>query len=402
MCDAIGELLRLGLSRRRFIRGAGAALGGAALASAGAAAGAPAPAPMPPREVARRYAARLVLLGTCGGPVWQPNRQGIASALFVGDRIYLVDCGEGVGRQLMLAQQQSAPPPAHPPPNPPALEKLRAVFLTHLHSDHTVDYFNLFLFGWYQGLTETGKPVQVFGPGNRGELEPVFGGGTAPPIMNPENPTPGTEVMTKYLYQAFATDENDRMRDNHKPDLRSLVKVKNITLPDIPGFKSPNTTPAPPMAPFKIFEDDRVRVQATLVHHAPIFPAFAFRFDTDHGSVVFSGDTSPCDNLIRMAKNADILVHEVIDMDFINNLFPKPWNDREASLIHHLQAAHTTIEQVGGVAESAGAKTLVLTHIVPGSTPVQKLQKAGQGFSGKLVIGEDLMQIGLGSPRQQG
>ena len=100
-----------------------------------------------------------------------------------------------------------------------------------------------------------------------------------------------------------------------------------------------------------------------------------------------------------MARGADILVHEVIDMHFINNLFPKPWNEREESLIHHLQAAHTTIEEVGGVAELAGVKKLVLTHIVPGNAPMSRLLKAKQGFSGELIVGEDLMQIGIGRPR---
>ena len=115
--------------------------------------------------------------------------------------------------------------------------------------------------------------------------------------------------MTGYLYQAFATDLNDRMRDNGKPNLEAVVEVHDIDIPPIAGFKSPNETPSPPMEPFKIFEDDRVRVSATLVDHAPVWPAFAYRFDTDDGSIVFSGDTGRCENLIKLAKGADVLVH---------------------------------------------------------------------------------------------
>ncbi|MCC5348697.1 MBL fold metallo-hydrolase, partial [Staphylococcus aureus] len=66
------------------------------------------------------------------------------------------------------------------------------------------------------------------------------------------------------------------------------------------------------MKPVVFYEDDRVKVSATLVQHAPVFPSFAFRFDTEDGSVVFSGDTGPSENLVRMARGADVLVHEVI------------------------------------------------------------------------------------------
>src|SRR5262245_1002943 len=85
-----------------------------------------------------------------------------------------------------------------------------------------------------------------------------------PSVMNPANPTPGTEDMTGYLYQAFATDINDRMRDNGNKDLRALVTVEDINLPEIAGFTSPNEMPAPDMEPLRVREDDRVRVTATL------------------------------------------------------------------------------------------------------------------------------------------
>jgi ribonuclease BN (tRNA processing enzyme) len=92
------------------------------------------------------------------------------------------------------------------------------------------------------------------------------------------------------------------MRDNGKKDIRTLVNVEDIQLPEIVGFKSPNETSEPEMQPFKIYEDDRVRVSATLVYHAPIWPAFGYRFDTDEGAVVFSGDTGPSQNLVKLAK----------------------------------------------------------------------------------------------------
>jgi ribonuclease BN (tRNA processing enzyme) len=278
------------------------------------------------------------------------------------------------------------------------MQTLRAMFLTHLHSDHLSDYFNLFLYGWYNGLVGRKAPVQVYGPGRRGVMEPVHQAPgkqrPAPPVINPDDPTPGTVDMTASLYRAFALDENDRMRDNGKPDLRTLMSVQDIGLPKINGY-DPNTNPSPMVAPFKVYEDDNVKVTATLVNHFPIVPAFAFRFDTEHGSVVFSGDTNRNDNLIRMAQGADYLVHEVIDPAWTDQLIPDAATPAQQGLKHHLLTAHTPIDQVGKVAQAAHAKTLVLSHIVPGNAPESHLKRAQQDYSGELIIGKDLMQLPL-------
>jgi ribonuclease BN (tRNA processing enzyme) len=99
-----------------------------------------------------------------------------------------------------------------------AMKTLRAVFLTHLHSDHVIDYPNILLYGWYAGIEAAASPF-------RGEMEPMFAPpgrqAVEPQVMNPSNPTPGTADMTGYLFQAFATDINDRMRDSGKkhPDI---------------------------------------------------------------------------------------------------------------------------------------------------------------------------------------
>ena len=130
---------------------------------------------------------------------------------------------------------------------------LRAVFLTHLHSDHVIDYPNILLYGWHPGIELATSPLRVLGPGRRGEMEPMFTPpgrqAVEPQVMNPGNPTPGTADMTGYLYQAFAIDINDRMRDNGRKDIRTLVNVEDIKLPEIAGFKSPNETPEPEMQP---------------------------------------------------------------------------------------------------------------------------------------------------------
>ena len=102
-------------------------------------------------------------------------------------------------------------------------------------------------------------------------------------------------------------------------------------------------------------EDDRVRVTATLVNHFPVFPAFAYRFDTDDGSVVISGDTGISTNLAVMAAGTDLLLHEVIDSSYIDALYER---NKNASLRHHLMTAHTPSTELGRFAEDLGARII--------------------------------------------
>jgi ribonuclease BN (tRNA processing enzyme) len=335
-----------------------------------------------------RSGARLVLLGTAGGPVWYGHREGIGSAVVVEGNVYLVDCGEGVGQQYRRAGFA-------PFEGRRTLQGLRAIFLTHLHSDHCVDYFNLLLFSWFNGIGLNQHVVQVYGPGDRGSLPPLFGPDPAPPVQNPEKPTPGTVEMTRYLVQAFAADINERMRDDRRPALETRFRAHDIPLPGA-VVAAANADPAPEMEPIDVYEDENVEVRAILVPHPPAFPSFAYRFDTADGSVVFSGDTTVSANLVKLARGADVLVHEVMDRAWAEARFEPPLDAPQQAAVNHLVGSHTTIEQVGGVAERAGVGTLVLNHFVPADNPQERWLEAGDGFSGRLVVGEDLMRIGLG------
>jgi hypothetical protein len=222
--------------------------------------------------------------------------------------------------------------------------------------------------------------------------------GETPPEIPLENPVPGTVDMTNYLYQAFALDLNDRMRDSRKPSLRTSFDVHDIELPAGVGFH-PNDNHHPEMEPFLVHEDDKVKVTATLVDHYPLAPAFGFRFDSADGSVVFSGDTAPSQNLVRLAKGADILVHEVITEEWVDILFPPPRTPVQEALRNHLLTAHTLPEDAGRIATEAGVSTLVFSHIVPGNAEDKDLMVARRTFSGRIVSGHDLMQFGVGTPR---
>ncbi|HEV2758525.1 MAG TPA: MBL fold metallo-hydrolase [Acidimicrobiales bacterium] len=326
---------------------------------------------------------RLVLLGTAGGPLPSPVRAGISQAVVAGGRTYVVDCGSGVTRQLRRAR---------------LLGGLHRVLLTHLHSDHTCDYFNLFLLGW--PILQWNPPVHVFGPGSAGgagALPPDEPARVPIPLHHPANPTPGLVEMTDAQFEAHAYDINIRMREAGRHDLRSMVVPQELVVPSEVGASAPDRV-APAMAPLLVEEDDDVRITATLVLHAPVFPAFAYRFDTSSGSVVLSGDTAPCPNLIRLAQGADVLVHEVYD-DGDGGVEPEPGEEEEAweaqRRHHHMVTSHTPLSQVGRVAAEAGVGVLVLTHFIPGddTRPDDHWVKGVRGFDGHVIVGEDLMEL---------
>jgi ribonuclease BN (tRNA processing enzyme) len=141
--------------------------------------------------------------------------------------------------------------------------------------------------------------------------------------------------------------------------------------------------------------DDNVRVTCALVDHPMVSPAYAYRFDTGDRSIVFSGDTARSQNLIALAKGADVLVHEAMFMPAVDRLVSRIPN--AATLRRHLVASHTSAEDCGRVATAAGVKTLVLSHFVPPDDPEVTeqmwLDAARQHFSGTIIVGRDLMEI---------
>ncbi len=328
---------------------------------------------------------KLVLLGTAGGPLPSPPRSGIAQAVVVGGRTYLVDCGTGVTRRLRQAR---------------LLSGLHRVFLTHLHSDHTCDYFNVFLLGW--PILQWNPPVHVFGPGRAGgtaSLPPDVPGRTVP-LHEPSAPTPGLVDLTRAQFRAHAYDINIRMREAGRHDLAALVVPHEIAVPEGLGAGGPDRV-APDMEPVVVEEDGDVRVTAVLVRHAPVFPAFAYRFDTPGGSIVLSGDTAPCPNLVRLAAGADILVHEVFDDHDAGDEADAEADDEDAweaaRRHHHMVTSHTPLREVGPIAAEAGVRRLVLTHFIPGddTLPDEHWTKGVTGFDGEVVVGRDLMELSL-------
>ncbi|GAB3279735.1 MBL fold metallo-hydrolase [Kineosporia babensis] len=301
----------------------------------------------------------VVLLGTSGGPVPFPGRSGICTAVVVDGYTYLVDLGHGAFDQLGATDLSP--------------ERIPAAFVTHLHSDHLADAFAL---PWlrFGGVNPLGLPLHVYGPGRAGWL-PEGRVEDPPPLVNPGNPTPGISDFFASAIQAAAYDINLRTRDEGWPDIRQMLVPHDIEVLD-------------GQEPFEVMKDERVRVSAVLVDHPPVTPSFGFRFDTAKGSVVISGDTTVSANLIRLAQGADVLVHEVIDLE-VMALDP----DLSPEQIAHLTESHTDVKRVGQVAAAAGVRQLVLSHLAPGTPNVPDASwkaKAQNGFDGPVHVGHDL------------
>lgn len=322
----------------------------------------------------------LILLGTAGGPRVWPNRAGISSALVVDGALYLVDFGYGACRQVKAAGLEFA--------------AIRAGFVTHLHSDHVSDLANLLLYGWFESLEGVTRPVRLCGPGSRGAVPPPSRGVADPGVVCPEEPAPGFAATVQGLLRAFATDVNDRIRDNGRRHPDRLLATRDIELPAGVPFH-PERDPAPPMEPFVIYRDERVEVSAVLVRHAPMVPAYAFRFDTAAGAVVFSGDTGVCDNVVTLAGGADVLVHEVIDEEWLRERYAGAGDPVARAMVAHHTTAHTSIADVGRVARKAGVGTLVLNHFVPGEIDRPRWHRAADHFDGTLIVGDDLDRVPL-------
>lgn len=316
----------MSLGRRQFV----AALAG----SLGVLPPGPEPQAPSPKPQAPTSGTRLVLLGTGGGPTPKRRRSSPAQALLVGDRTYIVDCGDGVGRQLALAGI--------------SLRSIRAVFITHQHSDHNADYGNLLMFAWIAGLT---APIDTYGP---------------PPLAK----------ITRLFLEMNEYDLEIRQKDEGRPPLAPSIRVHEV---DRGGV---------------VVDDGHVKVTAALNDHPPVVPSFAYRFDTADRSIVFSGDTNVSQNLIRLAAGADVLVHEVMHVPSISAILER---DPDAKrLREHLLASHTTVEDVGRVAAAAKVKTLVLSHFVPGDVDLpddEWTAGARSHFKGRVVVGADLMEI---------
>jgi ribonuclease BN (tRNA processing enzyme) len=292
----------------------------------GAGVGAGDPFSPPPGEGGRT---RVVVLGT-GTPVPDPARSGPAVAVVVAVSVYLVDAGAGVVRRAAAAYENGewALRP----------ENLDRVFVTHLHSDHTIGIPDVLHMGWIQGRAD---PLEIFGP-------------------------PGIADMSKYLELAWAADVEVRRRD------------------DGDRYDEGHRIQAVEIAPGIVYQDERVRVTAFPVEHGAWEHAFGFRFDTADRSIVISGDAAPSETVVEACDGCDLLIHEV----YSAAAFALLGSDAQG---YH-SSFHTSTEELADLATRARAAKLVLYHqLYFGADDEMLIEEVrAAGFTGELESARDL------------
>lgn len=270
---------------------------------------------------------QVVMLGS-GNPNAVPERSGPAVAVVVNGTAYLVDSGPGVVRRAALAARQDGIPALQ-------VTALTRVFFTHLHSDHTLGYPDLILSPWVLGRK---LPLEAWGP-------------------------VGLQAMTTDILHAWSKD----------------IAVRTQ------GLEQANTTGdqvhVHEIQPGVIYHDANLTVTAFLVHHGSWDQALGYRFQTADRSIVFSGDTSPVDAVVKACDGCDLLFHEVYNQQ--GRLSPA-WR-------RYMAAFHTSARELGAIATRARPKLLVLYHQMPEQTSqAALLAEVRRYYKGAVVSARDL------------
>ena len=280
---------------------------------------------------------RLVLLGTKGGPAIRPGGPSPTSSLLeIAGRRIVVDCGLGVTRGLVEAGLH--------------LRDLDLVFLTHLHSDHVLEFGPLLHTAWTTGLA---TPVFVYGP-------------------------PGTRALWQGFLASLDYDIRTRIADEGRPELEPLVAIREY-------------------GPGDVMAEGGLTVRALRVDHPPVTDCFALRIEAAGRAIVFSADTAYFPPLADFAAGADILVHEAMLPEGLESIVARTGNG--SRLREHLVASHTFAADAGRIATAAGVSRLVLNHLIPADDPAfgeaHWRAALAETWQGELVIGRDGLALPL-------
>ena len=272
---------------------------------------------------------QLILLGT-GCPKVDHKRFGPSNLVFTKNTTILVDCGSGVSQRLQEAKVSTA--------------NIDALVLTHLHSDHVVDLYQLIISSWHSYRI---NPWKIYGP-------------------------KGTKKFVSKIMDAWKDERQLRI----KYEERSSIAAFNLKITEFKEYGK-----------IKIKE---IMLEYFTVDHQPVDYAYGFNFINNNKKLTISGDTKPCENLMKYAQLTDVLLHEV----FIEGEIQKIKNMRSSQTLHNVKAYHTISSMVGKVAKLTRCKKLVLTHFVPPQFNEKKLKEIVKKDFGKYpIIGKDLLRI---------
>lgn len=273
---------------------------------------------------------RVIMLGT-GTPVPNAERAGSGVAVIHNDEAYLFDLGHGTVQRAIQAWKTMDVPALNP-------VKIENVFFTHLHSDHTLDYPELAATYWWRRDNQ----LHAYGP-------------------------TGLRNVTNGYYAMQKMDISLRLNGNTPVRDANMYKVA-VTEISKDGV---------------VFSDNGVTVEAFTVSHGDIEPAYGYKVTTPDKTIVISGDTTYNDNLIKKAKNADILIHEVISHE--------GWSALDKNWQNYHQLSHTLTTDLAKIANKTKPDLLVLTHVLHYGAPIETAyDEVSALYKGKVVLANDL------------
>lgn len=294
----------------------------------------------------------VALCGT-GSPLPNPTRAGPCNVIIAGNQIFVVDIGEGGARNINLMGIPTG--------------RIDGLFLTHFHSDH-IDGMGPLMLGRWTSATRT-TPLPVIGPS-------------------------GVEQVVAGFNAAYRLDQGYRVI-HHGPAIVPSTGAGWVA--------RPFALPDPSQGDTKLLLDNAgLKVTAIRVDHGPVGPAVGYRFDYKGRSIVISGDTKPSKSLIAASRGVDLLIHEALQPRLVSIMtarLEKVGAKALAQITRDIVNYHTTPEAAAEIAQAAGVRQLVLSHIVPslpsGTFNATFLGVAPNRFDGPITVGEDGMIFSL-------
>lgn len=282
-----------------------------------------------PDEAELAAPTRIVMLGT-GTPIPDARRAGASVALIHKGQAYLFDIGAGAVHNATRARYRHGIPSLYP-------SQICCLFLTHMHSDHTLDYSELVYTLWWR----RSAPLRAYGPVGLQEMNAGMHAMMAPDVRTRQSGAQPVAYSENFLVEA--------------------TEIEN-------GF---------------VFRQDDLRIEAFEVDHGDIKPAFGYRVDAGGRSIVISGDTAYSEKLLEKSRGVDVLIHEVIsDSGLLKN--------SEAFQAYH-RSSHTTATDLARLASEARPGLLVLYHgLYYGVPEARLLEEVKAGYDGPVVLANDL------------